>query len=126
MKRKMVMFSIGACGYGLLELAWRGRTHWSMLTAGGICFTAFGWLGNRFRQAGLFVKSLLGCALITSVEFIFGVIFNIILKKGIWDYSKMPFHIIGQICPLYSGLWFLLSSAAVPFAGMMHRRLGKD
>ena len=35
-KEKIVLFSIGAMGYGLIEILWRGYTHWSMLTAGGI------------------------------------------------------------------------------------------
>ena len=40
-KEKIVLFSIGAMGYGLIEILWRGYTHWSMLTAGGICFMFF-------------------------------------------------------------------------------------
>ena len=26
----------GALGYGLLEISWRGWTHWSMLLSGGL------------------------------------------------------------------------------------------
>lgn len=32
------VFSIGAVGYSLLEILWRGNTHWTMTLAGGICF----------------------------------------------------------------------------------------
>ena len=32
------VFSIGAAGYSLLEILWRGNTHWTMTLAGGICF----------------------------------------------------------------------------------------
>ena len=39
------VFSIGAAGYSLLEILWRGNTHWTMTLAGGICF-----MGNPFGQ----------------------------------------------------------------------------
>ena len=123
MKRNVTMFSVGAVGYGLLELLWRGYTHWSMPVAGGICFSAFGFLAQRFQNTRLLVKGLLGGTLITAVEFLFGVVFNLVLKKNIWDYSKFPLHILGQICPRYTGLWMLLSIPVFPFAGNMYRRL---
>ena len=81
-KIKFMLFSIGAVGYGLIEIIWRGYTHWSMLGAGGICFMFFGTISEKFKKAGLFVKSLLGSTFVTAVEFIFGVVFNIILKKN--------------------------------------------
>ena len=35
---QLFVFFIGAAGYGLLEILWRGYTHWTMLICGGICF----------------------------------------------------------------------------------------
>ena len=104
-KEKIVLFSIGAMGYGLIEILWRGYTHWSMMTAGGICFMFFAKLGEKCKNISLFIKALIGSAFITSIEFIFGLIFNIILKKNVWDYSKMPLNFCGQICALYSLFW---------------------
>lgn len=118
-----MLFSIGAVGYGLIEILWRGYTHWSMLGAGGICFVAFGRISEKFKKAGLFIKSLIGSGFVTGIEFLFGVIFNIILKKNVWDYSKMPMNLGGQICMPYSCLWVLLSLVAIPFAGRINRRL---
>ena len=40
-KTNFLLFSFGALGYGLIEILWRGHTHPSMLTAGGICFVYF-------------------------------------------------------------------------------------
>lgn len=54
-------------------------------------------------------KCLIGSAVITGVEFIFGVVVNLWQKWNVWDYSNLKFNLLGQICPLYSGLWFLLS-----------------
>ena len=124
-KIKLMLFSIGAVGYGLIEIIWRGYTHWSMLGAGGICFMFFGTLSEKLKKVGLFVKSLIGSGFITAIEFIFGVVFNIILKRNVWDYSKMPMNIGGQICMPYSCLWVLLSLVCIPFAGKVNKRLKK-
>ena len=67
-KIKFMLFSIGAVGYGLIEIIWRGYTHWSMLGAGGICFMFFGTLSEKFKKAGLFVKSLIGSSFVTGKE----------------------------------------------------------
>lgn len=122
-KEKLVLFSIGAVGYGLLEILWRGYTHWSMLTAGGICFVFFAKLNEKLQNIGIFIKAIIGSAFITTIEFIFGVIFNIILKKNVWDYSKMPFNICGQICVLYSLIWLIISIIFIPFASFVSKKL---
>ena len=67
-------FFFGAAGYGVLELLWRGRTHWSMLLAGGICFLVYYKLCRDSQHMPLFVKCLLGASLITSVELMFGTV----------------------------------------------------
>ena len=124
-KSKFILFSIGAFGYGLLEILWRGYTHWSMLTAGGICFVFFGSLCEKLKRTGIFIKGIIGGAFITLIEFIFGIIFNIILKKNVWDYSRMPLNLGGQICAVYSFFWVLLSIIIIPFAGFVNKKLIK-
>lgn len=121
--RDFTVFSIGAIGYGLIEILWRGYTHWSMLTAGGISFLGLSRISNHMKKASLLKKSIVGCGFITTVEYIYGVIFNIILKKNVWDYSKMPLNISGQICALYSFFWIILSMLFIPFADKLQNRL---
>ena len=122
-KIRLMLFSIGAVGYGLLELMWRGYTHWSMLGAGGICFMFFAKIGEKMKNTSLFIKALIGSGFVTLIELFFGIIFNIILKKNVWDYSKMPFNIGGQICALYSFFWVIISIFCIPFAGFVSKRL---
>jgi uncharacterized membrane protein len=124
-KNSMIIFSIGAMGYGLIEILWRGHTHWSMLSAGGICFMFFAKIGEKLNKASILLKALVGSCFITTVEFILGIIFNIILKKNVWDYSKMPFNILGQICLLYSVFWGILSIIFIPFASSLSKKLKK-
>lgn len=122
-KTNLVLFSFGALGYGLLEILWRGYTHWSMLTAGGLCFAFFGTLADKFKKTHIIIKAMIGSVFITTIELIFGVLFNIVLKKNVWNYSKMPFNFLGQICALYSFFWFLLSLAFIPIAKIVKRKL---
>lgn len=122
-KTNFILFSIGAFGYGIIEILWRGFTHPSMLTAGGISFCFFAKLGEKFKNTGLILKSIIGSVFITGIELIFGVIFNIILKKNVWDYSKMPFNFCGQICALYSFFWVMLSIIFIPFANFVMKKI---
>lgn len=115
-KCAFVIFSIGAIGYAAIELLWRGRTHWSMMIAGGISSLGLSKISERLKNSCLFVKALAGSAFITIVEFIFGVLFNIILKRKVWDYSRMPLNFRGQICALYSFFWLVLSFIFIPIS----------
>lgn len=123
-KTDLMLFSAGSVGYGLLEILWRGYTHWSMLIAGGICFTCFARLGEKMQKCSLLLKALAGGTFITLVEFLFGFIFNVILKKKVWDYSKMPFNFLGQICLLYSVFWTVISIVGIPVAYKLKKKLG--
>ena len=83
--KSILILAAGGGGYAGLEILWRGYSHWSMAAAGGICllslFKIFGWLKN----APVYFKAIIGGILITAVEFVFGLIFNISLgaKFGI-------------------------------------------
>lgn len=121
--RECLLFSAGAAGYGTIELLWRGRTHPSMLLAGGLCFRAFAALDGALPRRGIAARAVSGAAVVTSVELAFGCLFNIALGLDVWDYSRLPRHLAGQICPRYCACWALLSLAAVPLAGKLHAAL---
>ncbi len=122
-KCNLALFGIGAVGYGLIEIIWRGRTHWSMCLAGGISFLGLGEISKRLKKRCLFVKALVGCVLITTLELFFGIVFNLILKRKVWDYSKMPLNIGGQICALYSFFWLLLSFLFIPLSDKIKSKM---
>ena len=122
-KKYLLFFFIGAFGYGLIEILWRGHTHWSMLTLGGVCFSFFGKLTSLLKNTCLLYKAVISSFVITLLELVFGFIFNIILNKNIWDYSKVPFNFKGQICILYSVFWWILSLVFIPFADFLNKQL---
>lgn len=105
-----VLFCVGGIVYIVIELLWRGYSHWSMFFLGGLCFLVIGWLNERMEwETPLLLEMLLGAFLITVLEFGFGYIFNIRLGLNVWDYSDMPLNIMGQVCLPYMLLWFILS-----------------
>ena len=110
----LTLFIIGGSLYVMIELAFRGRSHWTMFLLGGLCFYLIGLINEFYPwDMPLISQMFISSIIITTLEFIFGVILNIWLKLGIWDYSNMPYNLCGQICLLFSILWFLLSSVAI-------------
>ena len=115
------VFLVGAFGYGLLELFWRGRTHYSMLITGGLCFFIIYFLNLHYADKGLFFKCFMGMAVITSLEFVVGILVNKVFLLQVWDYSALPYNFMGQICLLYSAFWFILGLPLAYLVPGLHR-----
>ena len=98
-----------------LELLWRGRSHGSMFLAGGLCFLLIGHLGEVEPKLPLILRAPVGAAIITMVELGVGLVAN--RSYAVWDYRRQPLNFKGQICPLYSLFWVLLS---LPAMGLHH------
>ena len=47
------------------------------------------------------------------VEFVSGCIINLWLGLGVWDYSGMAGNLLGQVCPAFGLLWFLIMPLAI-------------
>ena len=116
------VYILGALGYGSIELLWRGRTHWTMLLTGGLCFLMIYLIGTRLRLPFL-LKPLLCAAAITLTELLVGLLVNRALGWEVWDYSALPCNLLGQICPLYSGYWLLLSLPMLGLSRWLYRGL---
>lgn len=112
--RLLYLAAIGGSIYLLIELAWRGYTHWTMGVVGGICFVLLGSI-NKWAplRSSLLAQATAGTLFVTSVELIAGIILNIWLHLAVWDYSNEPLNLYGQICVPYMLLWFPLSFAAI-------------
>lgn len=114
LKKWGILALIGGIIYGALELAFRGYTHWTMVILGGVCFVAIGLINEIIPwEMPLTVQMLCGCIIITALEFCCGCIVNIWLGWSVWDYSGQSGNLLGQICPLYSILWYFISFLAI-------------
>lgn len=113
------LFLTGGILYYVIEYFYKtfishGTTHWSMFLLGGICFILIGAINEVIPwEMSIIKQGLIGAGIVTSLEFVFGVILNIILKLDIWDYSSLPFNILGQICLPFSLAWFGLALIAI-------------
>lgn len=107
-KWDMVVFLIGGVTYAMIEIMWRGNTHWTMVLLGGLCFLTLYKLFGYMSNYSLLEKCVLGAIVITALEFVVGCIVNLVFHMNVWNYSRMPLNLSGQICILYSTLWGFL------------------
>lgn len=122
MKNWRVLFCVYAVGnvaYSTIEVLWRGYTHWTMGVAGGVCFQMLYAIEHRWSQGRQWVKCAAGALGITAVELGFGLVLNRKLGLGIWDYSTWKGNVLGQICPLFTAIWFLLSWPALKLSRLV-------
>lgn len=110
-----IVFTVGAVGYALIEILWRGRTHWTMALTGGACLALIYKTEKRYGGAPRWKRCIVGSEVITLFELAVGFLVNILLGWAVWDYSSQPLNLFGQICPMYSLLWFLLCMPATRF-----------
>lgn len=110
--RYILLFLVGGFLYCSLEVLVRGFSHISMLIAGGLSFVLIGNLNKR-KNMSVVGQMFIGGIIITCIEFIIGMIVNKWMGLNVWDYSNMPYNFKGQICLLFSNIWFLLSIVAV-------------
>ena len=68
-------------------------------------------------------KCALGAAAITVVEFLVGCLVNRMLGWHVWDYSRLEFNIMGQVCLLFSVIWYLMCVPALYLGRMLDRTL---
>lgn len=112
----LVLAVIGGAIYVGIEMLWRGHSHPSMFILGGLCFVSIGLINELFPwELGIVWQALIGGTMVTCLEFITGVIVNIWLKLGVWDYSGLPLNIFGQVCLPFYFAWVGLSVVAIVF-----------
>lgn len=113
-EKGLVLFLFGAAVYAGIEILWRGYTHWTMAVLGGVLFLLIGGINEYLSwDTSLIAQALLGAIIVTEAELIAGIVLNIWLGLGIWDYSEMPFNFMGQICPQFTLAWVGLSIIAI-------------
>ena len=119
--RTTSIFIIGAVVYPILEILFRGYSHWSMSIAGGLSFLAIYSINRWFRHSSLGIRCALGALSITAIEFGIGCFVNLYLHLDVWNYSHIPLHLLGQICLPFTALWFVLCIPALKLSTLLDR-----
>lgn len=108
------LFWFGGSTYCTIEVLWRGYSHWTMLLLAGSLFIVIGFLNEIWEWDSSFLLQVGIATIIATIsEFLTGCVVNLWLKWDIWDYSNVPFNLLGQICLPYTVLWTLLSAVAI-------------
>ena len=112
--KNLILFEIGGLIYSLIEIIYRGNTHWTMFIVGGLCFLLVGWINKFFSwDLALWKQMLIGGTIITAIEFVSGCIINLWLGWNVWDYSHVPLNVLGQVCLPFYFAWVGLSLIAI-------------
>lgn len=93
-----------------MKLRLVGQSSIWMFLVGGLMGVVIGQY-NRYKVTHLpYPRNIiLGCLLITFMEFVSGLILNKICGFAIWDYSKNPLNLMGQIDIIHSTCWLLIT-----------------
>ena len=66
---EILVFLLGGAAYGMMEILFRGYTHWTMVLTGGACiltlYLLLGWLSSL----PLVLGALAGAVIVTAYEF---------------------------------------------------------
>ena len=123
----LIIWLTGGIVYFYMEIAYRGYSHYSMFICGGLCFLFVGKVGKQIllEESNIWLALVkimfMGTLIITTLEYITGIIVNVYLKLNVWDYSGFTFNVQGQICLVYSMLWALLSLPCVLLDGIIRK-----
>ena len=106
--------------YFFIEVVWKtshGRPEmisWTMLLLAIILAVPLERFGAELPwDMPLMVQSAVCGVAITVVEFVAGLIINVWLGMGVWDYSAMPGNIMGQVCPQFLVMWVVLAAVGI-------------
>lgn len=117
----MLLWFWGGTVYFLLEVAWKTATgkpemiSWTMLVLAGLLTIPVERCGEQLPWGvPLWLQALACAALVNAAELAAGLILNVWLGLGVWDYSDLPGNFIGQICPQFAAVWFGLCLVFIP------------
>lgn len=117
----MLLWSWGGTVYFLLEVAFKTitghpeRISWTMLVVAILLTVPVERCGAQLPwNCPLWLQALACAALVTAVELVSGLALNLWLGLDIWDYTDLPGNFLGQICPQYSAVWWVLCLVFIP------------
>lgn len=117
----LLLWTWGGCLYFYIEVLWKSlRGHpekisWTMLTLAIILCIPLERCGAELPwSCPLWGQALICSCAVTAAEFAAGLILNVWLGLGVWDYSNMWGNILGQICPQFFAVWIVLCFIIIP------------
>ena len=123
----LILSLMGGDLYCMVELIWRGHTHWSMFLPAAMLSLPLDLANEHMAwERPLWLQALIGGSVITLAELGAGLILNVWLKLDIWDYSRLPGNLWGQVCLKYALLWVVLAGTAIVLFDWMRHWLFQE
>lgn len=116
-----LLWFFGGTVYFLIEVAYKTAAghpeniSWTMLVVAIILTIPVERCGCELPwECPIWLQAFVCAVLVTVVELISGIVINLWLGMGVWDYSNLPFNFLGQICLPFSIAWYVLCLAFIP------------
>lgn len=122
----MLLWTWGGAVYFMIEVVYKTATghadqiSWTMLVLAVVLCVPVERAGAELPwDCPLWLQALSCATLVTFTELVAGLIINVWLGMGVWDYSGLPGNVLGQICPQFALLWWALCFAFIPIFDWM-------
>lgn len=106
--------------YFFIEVMWKSAhgkpesISWTMLLLAMILAIPLERFGAELPwEMPLSLQAVICGTAITVTEFLAGLVLNVWLKMGVWDYSQMKYNILGQVCPQFLLIWVVLAAVGI-------------
>jgi len=101
--------------FNLEYITLQGHSSLWMMLVGGISGWLIGYINELrcLKNLKMIFITLIGCFIISSLELVSGAILNILLNFNLWDYSKYPINLLGQIELFHSIGWLFITPLTV-------------
>ena len=116
----MLLWTWGGAAYFFGEVIYKTlrcrpeQISWTMLLVAIILCVPLERFGDELPwEMPLALQALICATAITVTELAAGLILNVWLEMGVWDYSNVPLNLWGQICAPFCGLWYAVSLAGI-------------
>lgn len=120
--RSVVLWTFGGALYFLIEVAWKLFTghpediSWTMLVLAAIVCIPLDLANERMPWCmPIWQQAILGGLCITAAELAVGLILNVWLGMNVWDYSRLPLNLWGQISLMWSMVWVIMGGLGIVF-----------
>jgi len=113
--------------YCFIEIMARGYTHYSMAILAFICGIGLMFLNDTVLEYDTYfeIQVLFGTLLCTTLEYIFGLMFN--SNFSVWDYRNLPFtlHFLDdQVNIMFCFAWMLICIFGIPLLDYLQYKAG--
>lgn len=115
--KNLILFLLFGCFYVTIEVFYRGFSYPLMFAVGGLSSLLIDKINHTISWDIPFPwQMFIGTCIILIFEFSSGCFALTVLGIRMWDYSLLPFNILGLICPQFALIWFLLSAVVILLA----------